>query len=58
MAKLAMHEEKMEPKTNQPNNMPKNSNIDNIVKELQRMVGFRKVVLWPEVPPGASLWET
>ena len=36
-------------------NQPKNNHIDEIVEELTRMVGFRKVVLWPEVPPGASL---
>ena len=41
----------MKPETNQS----KSNHIDEIVEELRRMVGFRKVVLWPEVPPGASL---
>ena len=31
------------------------NHIDEIVEELQRIVGFRKVVIWSEVPPGASL---
>jgi len=41
----------MKPKTNQP----ENNHIDEIVEELTRMVGFRKIVLSAEVPPIVSL---
>ena len=41
----------MKPETNQS----KNNHIDEIVEELRRIVGIRKIVLSAEVPPVASL---